>query len=84
MTNIFSNEEVGTIVLLGKTLIVKSGERHKEVPLAKNSYEVSIVQTKVFSDGNAEIFVTNYTVFACNGTLYYLGEPEPILPETEV
>lgn len=84
MTNIFNNQVVGTITLLGKTLIAKADGHHKEIPLAKDSYEVSVTTINVLSDGNGEVFITNYTVFVCDGHLYYMGEPEPILPDTEV
>ncbi len=83
MTNIFNNQVVGTITLLGNTLIAKADGHHKEVPLAKDSYEVSVMKTNVLSDGNGEVFITNYTVFVCDGQLFYIGEHEPILPQTD-
>lgn len=83
MTNIFNNQVVGTITLLGNTLIAKADGHHKEIPLAKDSYEVSVTTINVLSDGNGEVFITNYTVFVCNGYLYYLGEPEPMYPQTD-
>lgn len=83
MTNIFNNQVVGTITLLGNTLIAKADGHHKEIPLAQDSYEVSVMKTNVLSDGNGEVFITNYTIFVCDGQLFYLGEREPIIPQTD-
>lgn len=83
MTNIFNNQVVGTITLLGNTLIAEADGHHKEVPLAKDSYEVSVMKANVLSDGNGEVFITNYTVFVCDGQLFYIGEQEPIFPQTD-